>query len=123
MIIINLILFNPNHFHTGFLLVGKKCAPPFSSSPNKQFFAQLWAGLFRCDYDPDDDPSLVSNVGLFVRYFYIGSGQTTYEEVSELDMTQRINSSYTNYIILHGFADGVQPDGLMDFLYYILIYI
>ncbi|XP_031635016.1 phospholipase A1-like [Contarinia nasturtii] len=102
------------HAASGFLFFGNKCQSPFSSSPKKHFFAQLWGGLFRCDYDPDEDQSLISKVGLFVRYYYITSGQTTYSEVSELDMGQLINPNYTNYIILHGFADGVEPDEWME---------
>ena len=53
----------------------------------------------------------MSKIGMFVRYFYMKSGQETYQETSVLDMTQLINPNYTNFIIVHGFTDGVRPGG------------
>lgn len=108
-------LIHPFRMKIGFSYSGRKCSSPFATNYNKQYFSQLWSGLFKCDYDPDEDPSLVSKVGSFIRYFYMTGDQTTYQEVSVSDMSQRINSDYKNYIIMHGFTDGVKPGGIRWF--------
>lgn len=98
-----------------FFFPANKCKSPFPSTFDNQYFSKLWSGLFKCPYDPEDDPSLVSKVGMFVRYFYMTTGESTYQKVSVLNMTQLINPNYPNFIIIHGFTDGVRPGGINCF--------
>ncbi|XP_055306471.1 phospholipase A1 VesT1.02-like [Sitodiplosis mosellana] len=99
---------------SGIFFLGSKCKSPFPSTFDYQYFGRIWSGLFKCPYDPEEDPSLVSKIGMFVRYFYMTSGQTTYQETSVFDMSQLINPNYPNFIIMHGFTDGVKPGEWME---------
>lgn len=102
----------PKSIIEGLFWFGNKCKSPFSSTFDDQYFGRIWSGLFKCPYDPEEDPTLVSKIGMFVRYFYMTSGQTTYQESSVFDMAQLINPDYPVFIILHGFTDGVKPGGI-----------
>lgn len=106
------VLFVLTQSVTDGLFFRQKCDSPFPSSLNKIWLKNVWSGLFKCIYDPDEDPSLVSKVGIFVKFFYITNGQNgTYQEVSVLNMNHVINANFSNYIILHGFTDGVKVGG------------
>lgn len=103
---------NPNSTGIFWNSYKSTCKSPFPSTFDDQYFSKIWSGLFKCPYDPEEDPSLVSKVGMFVRYFYMSSNHTTYQGASVLNMSRLIDPKFTNYIILHGFTDGVQPGGM-----------
>lgn len=87
----------------------KKCDSPFGTNPDDTNLARIVRGFFRCPYEPSVNPNL--SVENFVRFFYIQSGQTGLNVVSAADITQLINKNYTNYILIHGYTDGVRPGG------------
>lgn len=95
-------------FLFGIFNFNKKCNPPFPGTDD-QFFKKLWQGFFKCRYEPSENPNL--KIADFVRYFYIESGQTTFKEVLVWEMPEMINPNNLNYIIIHGFNDGVRVGG------------
>lgn len=88
-----------------------ECKSPFQSYSTDTYFKGILTGIFKCPYNPIKNLLSPESIGTFVRYFYMTSGQETYEEVMASDMNQLIDPNYPNYIIIHGFKDGVRSGG------------
>lgn len=84
---------------------------PFATNNDNYYWNRMWNGLFKCPYRSTYDGNLVSTIGNFVRYFYIKHGQTHAIEASVLDMNYWLNPGGSNFIIVHGFNDGVRKGG------------
>lgn len=88
----------------------KKCESPFRKSPDDPNLKNIWNGFFRCPYEPSANPNII--VDDFVQFYYIQSGQESYSVGSVSEIISLVNPSYSNFIILHGFNDGVRFDGM-----------
>lgn len=87
----------------------KNCEPPFNTSQDDNILENVWQGFFKCPYEPTENPN--ATVEDFVRFFYIQSGQYEYSVASVAEITNMINQNYSNYLLVHGFNDGVRTGG------------
>lgn len=85
-----------------------KCQSPFHKSADDPL-GKILQGFFKCPYEPTENPNLP--IDNFVRFFFIQSGQTDFRVASVDDVANSINPNFTNFILIHGYTDGVQAGG------------
>lgn len=88
-----------------------KCDPPFAPAPSIEgSLRKIWHGFWSCPYEPTANPG--QTIDNFIRYFYIESGQPQYTQGLASDIAKLINKNNSNFIITHGFNDGVKIGGI-----------
>lgn len=87
-----------------------KCDAPFSTSVSLETsLKKMWHGFWSCPYEPTAYSG--QKIDNFIRYFYIENGQAQYTVGSTIEIAQIINKNNANFIITHGFNDGVRIGG------------
>lgn len=88
------------------------CDAPFAKAPSLEgSLKKIWQGFWSCPYEPSANPG--QTIDNFIRYFYIENGQSQYTEGSATDIAKLINKNNSNFIITHGFNDGVRIGGIL----------
>lgn len=86
------------------------CDAPFATAPSIEgSLRKIWRGFWSCPYEPSANPG--QTIDNFIRYFYIENGQPQYTQGSTVEIGKLINKNNSNFIITHGFNDGVRIGG------------
>lgn len=93
-----------------------KCDAPFATSISiEASLKKIWHGFWSCPYEPTANPG--QKIDKFIRYFYIKNGEAQYSMGSTIEIAKIIDQNNSNFIITHGFNDGVRIGGNFLFKY------